>query len=97
MWNFEGPLEVLNEIEPTEANVERIQSVIDIDKYVISEQTGFDLCGDYAPFCKNCDKTAEYPCARAYLNMKNANNNVSENAQSNLKIKIRIAVAKKRK
>lgn len=96
MCEFEGPLEVLKEIEPTEVNVERIQSVIDIDKYVISEQTGQDLCGNYAEFCKFCDKDVENPCGHAYVNMKKyvANKNV---VQDDVKIKIRIAVAKKRK
>lgn len=96
MCEFEGPLEVLNEIEPIEVNVERIQSVIDIDKYVISEQTGRDLCGNYAEFCKYCDKDVENPCGHAYVNMKNSE--VEESAlQEEVKIKIRIAVAKKRK
>ncbi len=44
--------------------VER-QSALDVQKWLDSEQKGYDCCGSY-DFCAKCDKQVEYPCAVAY-------------------------------
>ncbi len=41
------------------------QSALDVQKWIDSEQKGYDCCGSY-DFCAKCDKQAEYPCAVAY-------------------------------
>jgi hypothetical protein len=74
MWNENAPLELLKEL-PTvlnDANLARIQSVIDYDKFINSLEYGYDLCGSYAPFCEGCDKTQKSPCAVSYIKMKQA-------------------------
>lgn len=72
MWNENAPLELLKELPAllNEANLARIQEVIDVDKFINSSQSGYDLCGYYAPFCARCDKSVLYPCAVAYVRMK---------------------------
>ncbi len=74
MWNENAPLELLKELPAllNEANLARLQEVIDIDKFVNSAERGYDLCGQYAPFCANCDKSLQHPCAVAYVKMKQA-------------------------
>lgn len=75
MWNSEAPLKLLMSL-PAQLDIEslkNIQQVIDDDKYLNSESRKRDLCGEYAPFCKNCDKgILKYPCAVAYVKMKQA-------------------------
>ena len=74
MWNENAPLELLKDL-PTvlnEANLARLQQVIDYDKFINSSECGYDLCGQYAPFCEGCDKTVQYPCAVSYVKMKQA-------------------------
>ena len=44
--------------------VER-QNALDVQKWIDSEQKGYDCCGSYE-FCSKCDKQVEYPCAVAY-------------------------------
>ncbi|MDE7301100.1 MAG: hypothetical protein K2N47_02915 [Clostridia bacterium] len=72
MWNENGPLELLKGLPQvlTADNLAQIQKVIDDDKFVNSEGLEGDLCGQYAPFCRNCDKSVENPCAVAYVRMK---------------------------
>lgn len=41
------------------------QNVLDVQKWIDSEQKGCDCCGSY-DFCAKCDKQVEYPCAVAY-------------------------------
>lgn len=74
MWNENAPLELLKELPAVlnEANLARLQQVIDIDKFINSSECGYDLCGQYAPFCEGCDKTLKYPCAVSYVKMKQA-------------------------
>lgn len=74
MWNENAPLELLKELPAVlnEANLARLQQVIDIDKFINSSECGYDLCGKYAPFCEGCDKTLHYPCAVSYVKMKQA-------------------------
>lgn len=54
----------------TAENLAMIQQVIDNDKFLNSQRLRGDLCGRYAPFCKNCDKSVPKPCAVAYVRMK---------------------------
>jgi hypothetical protein len=74
MWNENAPLELLKELPVVlnEANLARLQSVIDNDKFINSSECGYDLCGSYAPFCKNCEKVGLQPCAVAYVKDKQA-------------------------
>ena len=71
MWDNNAPLQLLKSMPKklSKENLERIQLVIDADKYKNSLISGFDLCGIYAPFCRGCNKTSIYPCAVAYVNM----------------------------
>ena len=72
MWNEKGPLELLKHMPHvlTAENLAEIQQVIDNDKFLNSQKLRGDLCGRYAPFCKNCDKSVYKPCAVAYVRMK---------------------------
>lgn len=72
MWNEERPLELLKGMPNvlTAENLAQIQQVIDNDKFLNSQRLRGDLCGRYAPFCKNCDKSVVKPCAVAYVRMK---------------------------
>ena len=72
MWDSNAPLQLLKSMPKklSKENLEKIQMVIDADKYKNSLISGFDLCGMYAPFCRGCKKTSIYPCAVAYINMK---------------------------
>ncbi len=74
MWDSEAPLKLLKTM-PAQLNKENlrvIQEIIDVDKYKNSMRLKRDLCGEYAPFCENCNKNAIYPCAVAYVKMKQA-------------------------
>lgn len=74
MWNSEAPLKLLKSM-PAELNIQNlknIQQTIDVDKFENSQKMCRDLCGDYAPFCAMCDKWVKYPCAVAYVKMKQA-------------------------
>lgn len=72
MWNENRPLELLKEMPHvlTAENLTQIQLVIDDDKFLNSQVLKKDLCGTYAPFCKNCDKSVPKPCAVAFVRMK---------------------------
>jgi hypothetical protein len=72
MWNENAPLELLKELPAVlnDANLSRVQSVIDYDKFINSSEYGYDLCGTYAPFCAGCEKNGNSPCAVAYVKMK---------------------------
>ena len=74
MWNENAPLELLKELPAVlnEANLARLQQIIDYDKFINSSELGYDLCGQYAPFCEGCDKCRKYPCAVSYVKMKQA-------------------------
>ena len=75
MWDSNSPLQLLQSMprKLTAENLEKLQLVIDADKYKNSLVSGFDLCGMYAPFCRGCRKTSIFPCAIAYVNMLQAN------------------------
>lgn len=74
IWDSNAPLELLAHmpVRLTGDNLELIQATIDRDKYICSCAMHRDLCGEYAPFCSMCDKSVIYPCAVAYIKMKNA-------------------------
>ena len=74
MWNSQEPLKLLLSMptQLTRENVENLQAVIDVDKIINSQKYRRDLCGEYAPFCDYCDKSVRYPCAHAYVKMKQA-------------------------
>ncbi|MDE6586306.1 MAG: hypothetical protein K2K80_06485 [Clostridia bacterium] len=74
MWNSQKPLNLLMSMPETldKDNLIRLQKVIDIDKMTNSRTYGRDLCGEYAPFCEYCNKKVQYPCAQAYVKMKQA-------------------------
>jgi len=105
MWNENKPLELLKDMPQVldEKNLADIQLVIDEDKYVNSWELGRDLCGEYAPFCANCDKSLTNPCAVSYVKMK-----ISEGMQVKIASeeepevkpveckKIRIAIARRK-
>ncbi len=71
MWDNNAPLQLLKTM-PSRLNqehLEKIQMLIDADKYKNSIISGFDLCGIFAPFCRGCDRTSIYPCAVSYIRM----------------------------
>lgn len=71
MWDSNSPMQLLKSM-PAKLNydnLQKIQMVIDADKYKNSIVSGFDLCGIYAPFCRGCNKMSIYPCAVAYVRM----------------------------
>lgn len=41
-----------------------LQKKLDIEKWLLSENKGVDLCGSF-DYCKLCDKTEQNPCASA--------------------------------
>ena len=75
MWDSNAPLQLLQSMprKLTKENLEKLQLVIDADKYKNSLLSGFDLCGMYAPFCRGCKKTSIFPCAIAYVNFVRSN------------------------
>lgn len=48
---------------------DELQGIIDVDKWLRSEQAGRDLCGK-SSYCGYCDKAEKNPCARAALREK---------------------------
>lgn len=72
IWNENAPLELLKSMPSVlnRKNLEEIQKVIDVDKFINSSVLQSDLCGIYAPFCEDCVKTLYCPCAQAYVRMK---------------------------
>ncbi len=103
MWNSQAPLELLKEMpaQLNRANLERIQQMIDVDKYRNSFELHKDLCGEYAPFCNVCDKDVVCPCAVAYVKMLQAEGLNIEIAIADTEEKpavkgVRIAIAKRK-
>lgn len=75
MWDNITPLQLLNTMpkELEKEHLEKLQNLFVADKYknqIISGEG--DLCGQYAPFCTECDKGNEFPCATAYVNFMKA-------------------------
>ena len=71
MWDSNSPLQLLKTMPSRlgKEELEKLQAVLEADKYKNSLISGFDLCGMYAPFCRGCSKASIYPCAVAYVNM----------------------------
>ena len=76
MWDSNSLLQLLKSMpnQLSKENLEKIQMLIDADKYKCSLLSGFNLCdmNMYAPFCKDCTKSSIYPCAVSYINMMKA-------------------------
>lgn len=49
----------------TKKQLQAKQEYLETVKWLESEEKDTDTCGLYA-FCKKCDKTKDYPCARAF-------------------------------
>ena len=91
MWNSQEPLKLLLSMRAqlTRENIENLQAVIDVDKIINSQKFKRDLCGEYAPFCDYCDKSVRFPCAHAYVKMKQSEGldvEVPEEVYNSLKI-----------
>ncbi len=91
MWNSQEPLKLLLSMpaQLTRENIENLQVVIDVDKIINSQKFKRDLCGEYAPFCDYCDKSVRFPCAHAYVKMKQSEGldvEVPEEVYNSLKI-----------
>ena len=71
MWDSNSPLQLLKTMPSRlgKEELEKLQAVLEADKYKNSLISGFDLCGMYTPFCRGCSKASIYPCAVAYVNM----------------------------
>lgn len=74
MWDSSSLLQLIKSMPTklTGENLDQLQSAINSDKYKNSVMSGFDLCGIYAPFCRDCKKTSIYPCAVSYVNFMKA-------------------------
>ena len=70
MWDKETPLLVLKTMPNVleEEHLKKLQLLLDTDRYKNQIVSGIDVCGIYAPFCLNCNKEIEFPCAKAYIN-----------------------------
>ena len=91
MWNSQEPLKLLLSMpaQLTREIIENLQAVIDVDKIINSQKFKRDLCGEYAPFCDYCDKSVRFPCAHAYVKMKQSEGldvEVPEEVYNSLKI-----------
>ncbi len=49
-------------------NMFDLQQKLDVQKWVLSEEKGIDMCGQL-DYCAYCDRAEEYPCANAKLRM----------------------------
>ncbi len=97
MWNSEAPLMLLKYMPDrlTHEHLKDLQTVIDADKYE-RENISDESCEDYSPICAYCDKNAVYPCALAYVRMKQAEGMPVEIDYDEPKNAIRIAIAKRK-
>ena len=70
MWDNNAPLQLLKTMPKVLENehLEKLQMLLQADKYKNQIISGNDLCGAYAPFCEGCDKGKKHPCAVAYVN-----------------------------
>lgn len=48
-------------------DVLELQHILDVEKWTLSEKTGYDMCG-HLPYCGFCNKQQPCPCANAKLN-----------------------------
>ena len=70
MWDSSTPLEILKSMPKVleKEHLEKLELLLEADKYKNQILSGTDLCGTYAPICEGCDKEKQYPCAVAYVN-----------------------------
>ena len=70
MWDSNTPLQLLKTMPNVleKEHLEKLQKLLDADKYKNQLVSGVDVCGTYAPFCYGCYKENEFPCAVAYVN-----------------------------
>ena len=70
MWDSNTPLQLLKTMPNVleKEHLEKLQMLLEADKYKNQLVSGLDVCGTYAPFCYGCYKENEYPCAVAYVN-----------------------------
>lgn len=57
----------------TKKQLQAKQEYLETVKWLESEEKDADTCGLY-DFCRNCDKTKDYPCARAFYAMQQQRN-----------------------
>lgn len=97
MWNSEAPLKLLKYMPDRLARVhlKDIQAVIEEDR-IIQSKNDNEYCDDYAPICNYCDKSSQYPCAVAYIRMKQAEGMPVEIDYTETKNTVRIAIAKRK-
>lgn len=50
---------------PTKKQLQMKQEYLETIKWIESKEKDTDTCGSY-DFCVKCDKTKDYPCARAF-------------------------------
>ena len=70
MWDNSTPLKLLQTMPKVleDEHLEKLQMLLEADKYKNQLLSGSELCGTYAPFCDGCNKEFKYPCAVAYVN-----------------------------
>ena len=70
MWDNSTPLKLLQTMPKVleDEHLEKLQMLLEADKYKNQLLSGSELCGTYAPFCDGCNKEVKYPCAVAYVN-----------------------------
>ena len=70
MWDNITPLKLLETMPENleDDHLEKLQLLLEADRYKNQIIAGSDLCGTYAPICEGCNKEGKYPCAVAYLN-----------------------------
>ena len=70
MWDKDTPLQLLSTMPKAlkEEHLERLQQLLEADKFKNQLLSGADLCGTYAPFCYGCNKETKFPCAVSYIN-----------------------------
>ena len=69
MWDNNTPLQLLKSMPKVleDEHLEKLQKLLEADKYKLQLLSDSDLCGNYAPFCDDCNKDIKYPCAVAYV------------------------------
>ena len=97
MWNSEAPLKLLKYMPDrlTREHLKDLQVVIEKDR-LKENKNDEENCDDYAPICSYCDKNVAYPCAVAYIKMKQAEGMPVEIDNEITKNTIRIAIAKRK-
>ena len=70
MWDKDTPLLLLNTMPKLleDEHLNKLQLLLEADRYKNQIISGVDLCGIYAPFCYGCNKDSKYSCAVAYVN-----------------------------